>query len=201
VRAVPPEESFVLRAVPITERLSFPRIFPRQQKVEIELGAGDGSFLVAYAKAHPELNIIGVERLLGRLRKIDKKAYRLQLENVRLIRLEASYFVQYLLPKESVHAVHVYFPDPWPKRRHWKNRLVNEEFTEWIRGALVVGGGVHLRTDDQPYFAQMIEVFEKNRNFVKIETPPEIMAIETDFERGFRQRGVSTNYASYQRLA
>jgi tRNA (guanine-N7-)-methyltransferase len=194
-------ENFILRGFPITERLQLEEIFPRKQRLEVELGAGDGSFLIAYAKVHPELNHIGIERLLGRLRKIDRKAHRAALENVRLLRLEAAYFVQYLLPRESVSAFHIYFPDPWPKRRHWKNRLVNEEFTDLLRGPLLTGGAVHLRTDDEPYFTQMLDVFARNANFTKIPTPPELLAVETDFERGFRQRGVSTRHASYQKVA
>jgi tRNA (guanine-N7-)-methyltransferase len=201
VREMPPGESFILREFPITERLRLEEIFPARQNLEVELGAGDGSFLVAYARTHPELNIIGVERLLGRLRKIDRKAHRAGLTNVRLLRLEAAYLVQYLLPPESVSAFHIYFPDPWPKRRHWKNRLVNDSFVEILRGALAIGGLVHLRTDDPPYFEQMLEVFGRNKNFEKIETAPELLAIETDFERGFKQRGVASNNASYRKIA
>lgn len=192
-------DRFILRGFPITECLRLEEVFPKKQTIEVELGAGDGSFLVAYAKTHPELNLIGIERLLGRLRKIGRKAHRAGLENIRLLRLEAAYFVQYLLQPESVNAFHIYFPDPWPKRRHWKNRLVNEAFTELIRAALVSEGVVHLRTDDDPYFAQMTDVFGGNPNFTKIETPRELLAVETDFERGFRQRGVATKHASYQK--
>jgi tRNA (guanine-N7-)-methyltransferase len=195
------DESYILRDFSVTERLWLDRIFPKQQPLEVEIGAGDGSFLVAYSKSHPEVNLIGLERLLGRLRKIDRKAHRFGLENVRLIRLEAAYFVQYLLPPESVNAFHIYFPDPWPKRRHWKNRLLNESFTEIIRGALVHGGVVHLRTDDPPYFAQMTQAFGNNANFAKVATPPELLAVITDFERGFQQRGVATNHASYRRIS
>ena len=194
-------ESYILKGFPITERMRLEELFPQSQKLEVELGAGDGSFLIAYAEAHPELNLIGVERLLGRLRKIDRKAHRAALENIRLLRLEAAYFVQYLLPCESVSAFHIYFSDPWPKRRHWTNRLINESFTELLRRALVTGGVVHLRTDDEPYFTHMLEVFAKNTNFIKVATPPQLLAVETDFERGFRQRGVSTRHASYQTTA
>jgi tRNA (guanine-N7-)-methyltransferase len=192
-------EHFILKGFPITERLRLEEIFPKKRPLEVELGAGDGSFLVSYAKVHPELNLIGVERLLGRLRKIGRKAHRAGLENIRVLRLEAAYFVQYLLPPGSVSSFHIYFPDPWPKRRHWKNRLVNESFTELLRGALVKGGVVHLRTDDDAYFAQMLKVFAKNPNFTKIRTEAGLLAVETDFERGFKQRGVATKHASYQR--
>ncbi len=195
-----PADSFILKGFPIIEPLPIDRIFPVAQELEVELGAGDGSFFVAYAAAHPELNLIGVERLLGRLRKIDRKAHRMGLTNVRVLRMEAAYFVQYLIPPKSVGAFHIYFPDPWPKRRHWKNRLINDSFVELLRGALKGGGVVHLRTDDDPYFAQMIDAFGRNTNFRKFPTPPELLAIETDFERGFRQRGVSTKHASYRKI-
>ena len=128
-------DQFILKSLPIVERLPIDRIFGKAQSLEVEIGAGDGSFLVAYAKAHPELNLIGLERLLGRLRKIDRKARRAGLENVRLLRLEAAYFVQYMLPRASVRAFHIYFPDPWPKRRHWKNRLINDAFVPLLREA------------------------------------------------------------------
>jgi tRNA (guanine-N7-)-methyltransferase len=198
VTVAAPEQELILRP-PITERLPLEKIFPTPQPVEIEIGAGDGSFLVAYAKAHPELNIVGLERLLGRLRKIERKSRRLGLQNVRLLRLEAAYFVQYMLPPASVQAFHIYFPDPWPKRRHWKNRLINDAFTVSVHGALKDNGIVYLRTDDLPYFAQMTEVFGRNPNFEKIETPAELLGIVTDFERNFHLRGVATNHATYRK--
>ena len=85
----------------------------------------------------------------------------------------------------SVTALHIYFPDPWPKRKHRKNRLVNARFTEIARQALAPGGEVYLRTDDEDYFAQMVTVFAANSSFRLIETPAELSAVVTDFERGF----------------
>lgn len=195
---LPGADQFILK-VPIIERLPLDGIFLRHQSLEIEIGAGDGSFLVAYAKAHPDINLIGLERLLGRLRKIDRKARRAGLENVRLLRLEAAYFVQYMVPPASVRAFHIYFPDPWPKRRHWKNRLINLGFTQLLHRALAPSGVVHLRTDDQPYFTQMIEVFGNNIAFEKMDTSPELLSVITDFERNFHLRGVATNHATYRR--
>jgi tRNA (guanine-N7-)-methyltransferase len=192
------DQEFILRPL-ITDRLVLEQIFPTARPLEIEIGAGDGSFLVAYAKAHPELNVFGLERLLGRLRKIERKSRRLGLQNVRLLRLEAAYFVQYMLPPNSVHAFHIYFPDPWPKRRHWKNRLINDAFAVALHSALKSNGLVYLRTDDHPYFAQMIDVFGRNEDFEKVDTPPELLAIVTDFERNFHLRGVATNHASYRK--
>ena len=197
--ALSSDEQFILRSFSITEALPFGTMFPKEQPLEVEIGAGDGSFLIAYAKAHPELNLIGLERLLGRLRKIDRKARRASLENIRLLRLEAAYFVQYMLPRECARAFHIYFPDPWPKRRHWKNRLINDAFTRTLHNALAPGGIVYLRTDDKPYFSQMLEVFGNNPMFEKIETPAELLKVVTDFERNFHLRGVATNHATYRK--
>jgi tRNA (guanine-N7-)-methyltransferase len=182
------------------ERLKLAEMFPGEQPLEVELGSGDGSFLAAYAKAHPEHNFIGVERLLGRVRKLDRKAQRAGLTNLRVVRLEASYVVQWLLPPESTIAIHLYFPDPWPKRRHWKNRLVNEEFAKMVRQALLPKGRIYLRTDNKEYFEQMLRVFGGSADFRLVESPPELLAIKTDFERGFHAEGIPTLSAAYQRM-
>ena len=194
-------DSLIVPLRSILEPLPFRTLFAREQSIQVELGAGDGSFLAAYAQAHPQWNFIGVERLLGRLRKIEKKARRAGLENVRGVRIEAEYFTRYLLGANSVAAIHIYFPDPWPKRRHWKNRLINPDFTRVLQKALVPGGAVYLRTDDRPYFTQIIESFAGNTGFEKIRTPAELLGFVTDFERGFHARGIATQHASYRRIA
>jgi tRNA (guanine-N7-)-methyltransferase len=184
--------------VSILERLSFTGIFPKEQPVEVELGAGDGSFLVQYAALNPQHNFVGVERLLGRLRKIDRKGRRGALQNLRVMRLEATYFIQYQLPKDSVTAIHIYFPDPWPKRKHRKNRLVQTGFPELCAEVLKQDGVVYLRTDDADYFQQMQEVFGSCALFKEVETPQSLQTVITDFERGFLSEGVQTNRAAYQ---
>jgi tRNA (guanine-N7-)-methyltransferase len=175
-------------------------MFARRQPLEIELGSGDGSFLAQYAALHPARNFVGVERLLGRLRKLDRKARRLGLDNVRAVRIEAAYFLEFLLPPGSAQAVHVYFPDPWPKRRHHKHRLVNERFPSLVRQALAGGGVVYLRTDDADYFARMKEVFGACPFFAEAPTPEELAATLTDFERGFLAKGVQTLRAAFHSL-
>ncbi len=183
------------------EPIDLAALFANQLSVEIELGAGDGSFLTQWAQANPATNFLGLERLLGRLRKIDRKARRANLTNVRGLRLEASYFVEYLLPKDSVAAFHIYFPDPWPKRKHRQNRLINERFAEVLRHALMPGGTVFLRTDDADYFAQMTRVFGSNQQFEAASTPERLAAVLTDFERGFNAQGIQTNRAAFRRIA
>ena len=173
-------------------------MFPVARPLEVELGSGDGSFLAQWAKLVSERNFLGVERLLGRLRKLDRKGQRAGLTNLRLMRIEASYFLEFLLPLASVEALHIYFPDPWPKRRHRKNRLVNERFPELVARVLAPAGVVYLRTDDEDYFGQMLEVFAADKRFAFMETPNDLAAVVTDFERGFQARGVATRRAAYR---
>jgi tRNA (guanine-N7-)-methyltransferase len=196
-----PERTLIYKPLSYVQKLDWAKIFQRAQPVEVELGAGDGSFLANYAKLHPERNFFGVERLLGRLRKINRKGLRAGLTNLALLRLEASYVIEFLIPPQSIDALHIYFPDPWPKRKHRKNRLINERFTDIAGRALKSGSRIYLRTDDLDYFQQMKRVFDANARFKEVETPEELAAVVTDFERNFHLRGVATNYAAYEKIA
>jgi len=182
----------------ILEPIRLTSLFQLNRPMEVELGSGDGSFLVDYATAHPKRNFIGIERLLGRLRKIERKSRRRDLRNLRAIRIECLYFTRYLLPGKSAQAIHVYFPDPWPKRRHRPNRLINQAFPAIAWDKLVPGGAVFLRTDDSDYYAQMRNVFGASPLFEEMETPGELLGFKTDFEREFNARGIETLSAAYR---
>lgn len=181
----------------ILEAIDLATLFERTQPLEVELGSGDGSFLIEHASTHRDHNFIGIERLLGRLRKIEKKANQTQLRNLRAIRIESAYFLRYLLPRHCVSALHIYFPDPWPKRKHQRHRLINDTFPELVRQVLVGKGRVYLRTDDRDYFAQMERVFGTSP-FRRVETPPELAAVRTDFEAAFNKLGIPTLGAAYE---
>jgi tRNA (guanine-N7-)-methyltransferase len=192
------QKNLVVQLRSIVEPLALAELFPKPQPLEVELGCGDASFLVEFARRNPERNFIGVERLLGRIQKLDRKGRRAGLANLRGVRIESSYFLQFLLPPHSAVALHVYFPDPWPKKKHRRHRLINENFPALARAALAPGGLVYLRTDDADYFQQMTEVFAASPEFQKIETPPELAELTTDFERDFNSRGIQTLRAAYQ---
>ena len=191
------ERPLIYELPSIVEPLDLAALFPKFQPLEVELGCGDASFLVELARRHPGRNFIGVERLLGRLAKLDKKGRRLGLANLRGARIESGYFLKYLLPRRSAEALHVYFPDPWPKRKHRKNRLIAGEFPGLAATALAPGGTVYLRTDDADYFGQMTEVFGADKRFRPVETPAGLAEIATDFERDFAARGIQTRRAAY----
>jgi tRNA (guanine-N7-)-methyltransferase len=182
----------------IVVRLSLAQLFPKTQPLAVELGCGDASFLAEYARRNPDQNFIGVERLLGRIQKLDRKGRRAGLTNLRGVRIESAYFMQYLLPPHAASALHIYFPDPWPKKKHRRHRLIHEGFPALAGVALVPGGVVYLRTDDPDYFGQMTEVFGASQEFQKVETPPELAEVLTDFEREFNAQGIPTLRAAYQ---
>ena len=184
----------------ILDRLDLAALFRSPGPVEVELGSGDGSFLVDYAVRNPATNFIGVERLAGRLRKLGRKGKRAGLTNLVGLRIESSYFLEFLLPPASISAIHVYFPDPWPKRKHRHFRLINERFTHLAAGVLGDGGDVHLRTDDTDYHTQMCQVFGSDPRFVPAKPGVGLIALSTDFERGFNARGIPTLSASYRLL-
>ena len=192
--------SLVYELPSIVERLDLAKLFPRRQPLEVELGCGDASFLLEYARRHPEINLIGVERLLGRIRKLDRKGRRYGLTNLRGVRIENAYFLEWLLPPRSADALHVYFPDPWPKLKHRRHRLVNGRFPELAHAALRPGGRVFLRTDDADYFAQMQAVFAASPRFRAVETPAELTSLLTDFEVEFHAQGIPTRRAAYEAL-
>lgn len=191
-------ENLIYELPTILQPLELSALFPCPQPLEVELGCGDASFLVEYARRHPGINFIGVERLLGRMQKLDRKGRRAGLSNVRGVRIESAYFLGYLLPPKSTSALHLYFPDPWPKKKHRRHRLVNEQFPALVRGVLAPGGQVFLRTDDEDYFAQMNDVFNAAREFTRMDTPAALAELTTDFERDFNAQGIPTLRAAFR---
>jgi tRNA (guanine-N7-)-methyltransferase len=139
----------------ILEPLSLREIFHTERLIEVDLGSGAGKFLVESALKFPDRNFLGIERLLGRVRKTCRVASEIGLTNLRVLRLELDYAVRYLLPENSVWRFHLNFPDPWPKRRHHVRRVVDREFLEAIDRSLIDGGELWVKTDHEAYFQQI----------------------------------------------
>jgi tRNA (guanine-N7-)-methyltransferase len=142
----------------IFEPLSLREIFSTDRLIEVDLGSGPGKFLVESALKFHDRNFLGIERLLGRVRKTCRVASEIGLTNLRVLRLELDYTVRYLLPENSVWRFHLNFPDPWPKRRHHTRRVVDGEFLEAIYRSLIEGGELWVKTDHEAYFQQISKV-------------------------------------------
>ena len=182
-------------------RLHLPDLFGNTNPVVVEIGSGKGRFLIETAMERPDLSLLGIEKSLHYHRLIRDRAVKRGLTNVRLINHDAFVVMQKMLAPESIAEVHVYFPDPWPKRKHERHRLISPRFAETAVLALAVGGDIYLRTEDAAYFRQMNAVFQAHRRFGLVETPAALAAVVTDFEREFQARGIATLRAAYRRIA
>lgn len=168
------------------------------QPLEVDIGCGRGRFLLARAKSHPRMNFLGIDLSLLRLRKIDRRAQAGELTNIRLIHGEALGTLA-ALPPGSTSTFYLYFPDPWPKRRHHSRRLVAPPFVEAISKALTPGGLIHLCTDHADYFMAMMRVWRADPRFS--EAPPYIPTPEeeTDFHLIFKSQGLTANRCSFRK--
>jgi tRNA (guanine-N7-)-methyltransferase len=182
----------------LIDRLDLEKIFGRRAALDVDLGCGDGSFLCALAQRMPEKNFLGIERLLGRIRSATRKAAK--IANVRLLRMESSYAVRYLLPDGSVETFYLLFPDPWPKRRHWRRRIVTEDFLSAINQALVENGTFRIATDQNEYFEKMKEMARANSNFAIIDPTVADLPL-TKFEKTFRTQGASIHWLELRKIS
>lgn len=180
--------------------LDIAALFGRESPVELEIGAGRGDFMVNYSALHPDTTFIAVERKLVILRKIVSKVQRAGLANVQILNVEVRHFLREYIRPESFHAVHVYFPDPWPKVRHANRRLmVHSENIDLIISRIVPGGSLHFRTDQADYFQIACGLMDAHTDLKRVEPPPELLAVKTGYEMRFDRHGVPTNFASYRK--
>jgi tRNA (guanine-N7-)-methyltransferase len=179
-------------------KLSWPQIFGNDHPVELEIGAGKGTFLLGIAQARPEHNYIGIEWARAYAEFAADRLRRHQTNNARIVHGEAAWWVRCHVPDASLAALHVYFPDPWPKTRHHKRRLIQLPFLKEVHRVLIPGGKLRLVTDHADYFAHMQEVLkgQSDLTVVPFESPvplkpgaPEGSIVGTNFERKYIAEG------------
>ena len=171
-------------------RVPVETIFPRTAPLDLDIGCGEGAFLEAMAARHPERNFLGLERLLGRVRKVCRSLAEQARTNARVMRIESFYAIKHLLPLESVAVAHVSFPDPWPKRYHHRRRLIQASFLRELHAVLAPGGELRLKTDDEPYFRWMENAFAAVTGYERLEWPDDPASPLTDFEQRFLAQGL-----------
>jgi len=192
------------RVIPVTSLtlpLPIDTLFDAGRPLEIEIGCGKGRFLAARAARFPETQYLGIERMLSRVRRLDKKACRLNLDNIRVLRLEAFYTFYYLLPVHRVRTVYVFFPDPWPKRHHHNRRLFSPLFLDALWTRLEVGGTVQVATDHLDYFAVIRSTLAADPRFEEIPAMERSEEEQTDFERLFRGQGLPIGQCAFRTAA
>lgn len=195
----PPAPSAVFTPASWTAELRLEDLFPGATRpLDVELGCGKGRFLATRAAKQPERHFIGIDRLLVRIRRVDRKLQRANLTNVRLLRIESAYAVERLLPPASVSTFFVFFPDPWPKRRHHPRRLFSVPFIASLQRALVPGGVVHIRTDHTDYGIEIRKRFAANPAFAEIPAPAPEPDEVTEFEELFTGQGLPITRLSFE---
>jgi len=146
-------------------------LFGRRAPCFLEIGFGMGDALIAMAAAHPGRNYLGVEVHEAGIGRALALAAAARIENLRIVRGDAVPLLREHLPPGSLAGVLVFFPDPWPKKRHHKRRLVQPPFVDLVAHRLQPGGLLALATDWEPYAAQMLEVVEAHGGFENLAGP------------------------------
>jgi tRNA (guanine-N7-)-methyltransferase len=142
----------------LNDRVDFQDIFGRNAPLHIEIGTGKGTFLLNQAKFQPDANFIGIEWANKYYRFAVDRIGRWNLTNVRIIRTDAAHFITEYVPDGCVDCFHIYFPDPWPKKRHRKRRFINLTNVDHLIRCLKPTGTIRIATDFEEYFEQIKSV-------------------------------------------
>lgn len=174
--------------------LNLEAIFKRKGERIVEIGFGNGESLLQQAQSAPEKDFLGIEVYRPGVGHLLLRLEAEGLKNIRVICEDARTVLQYHLPDQSLQGVQIFFPDPWPKKRHHKRRLIQAPFVELVWHKLKPGGWLHLATDWQDYAEQMLAVLSQHPGFANLDGEGRFFqgAAErpaTKFERRGRQRG------------
>jgi tRNA (guanine-N7-)-methyltransferase len=158
----------------IQERLTLTSLFPTAQKVVVEIGFGMGEATIEVAKGFPETGFLAVDVHQPGIGKLLASIEEGGLINVRVMDEDAHLILRSMIDDEALDGIHLFFPDPWPKTRHHKRRIVNEEFMTLIHSKLKPGGTFHVATDWHPYAEWIKDRFANSTLFVggEVDRPP-----------------------------
>ncbi|MGD2094410.1 MAG: tRNA (guanosine(46)-N7)-methyltransferase TrmB [Phycisphaerales bacterium] len=183
--------SVMLKSEDLEGKIDFAWIFGRSGPVHIEVGSGKGTFLLNQARAQQDDNFLGIEWARKYFRFAVDRIGRWGLTNVRIIRIDAAVFLADFVPDSSVDFFHIYFPDPWPKKRHHKRRLICPANLEHLIRCLKTAGQIRIATDHSDYFEQIKMVLAaRNEELREIDFLPTEGAekgewVGTNFERKY----------------
>ncbi len=174
--------------------LDFRKLYPEAVKYIVEIGFGMGDATRQLAERHPDWGILGIEVHKPGVGKLLWWIDQDKLKNLFIIEHDAVEVFSTMLSKGSVDGIHIWFPDPWPKKRHYKRRLIQTAFIERLRAVLKTGGYIHAATDWEPYAKQILEVFQETsglKNRYKLWADKPDYRPDTKFEnRGIEARRV-----------
>lgn len=188
----------------LPEKYDFAEMFGNDHPVELEVGSGKGLFLLRESRRRPDVNFVGVERAMQFARLAAARLIRHRVPNVRVLSVDINELMP-RFPDRCFQAVHVYFPDPWWKRRHRKRRVINPVFIKEVARVLTPGSDLLLATDVEEYSRVMIGVLAQSPEFSRLADPqpnePEHdLDYGTHFERKYRKEGRSIYRLHYRRI-
>lgn len=177
----------VVFALPLDHsKVDLAALFSQTGPIELEIGCGKGGFLLKQAKAHPDRNYVGIEWANKYFKYAADRMARWNLANVRIVRTDAKHFVMRRLEPECLDALHVYHPDPWPKKRHHKRRLIDADFAAAAVRALKPNGRWAVQSDHAGYFEVIRSI---------LTSMPELQPVPfDDAEFGTADERTETNY-------
>lgn len=178
--------------------------FGNSQPLKLEIGFGMGSFLIEMAAKEPKTNFIGMDFYHKGIRKLMTRIKNLQLENIRVAYGDVRFKVPFLFKDGELETAYINFPDPWPKKRHIKRRLIKPDFVKLLGQKLAPEGQVHLATDSEPYAAEMLEYFNSDLLFQNQDPGSGFLESREDlprtkYEKNFINAGHKIYYLEYSR--
>ena len=179
--------------------------FGNNHPLKLEIGFGMGSFLIEMAAQEPKTNFIGMDFYHKGIRKLMTRVKKLQLENIRMAYGDVRFKVPLLFKDGELKTIFINFPDPWPKKRHIKRRLIKPEFVKLIGKKLVPEGQIHLATDSESYATEMLEYFNAEPMLQSLDPRSGFLESRVDlpktkYEKYFINAGHKIYYLEYNRL-
>ena len=156
------DELMPLFAFDPTTVIDVEALFGNSNPVWLDIGFGNGESIIHAAQKHPEVNFLGIEVHLPGVGHLLMAIKEYNLKNVRIIRNDAVDMLSLFIKDDSLSAIHVYFPDPWHKKRHHKRRIMSQDFLDLIQAKLKKGGRLHYASDWEPYALEVQELLAEN---------------------------------------
>lgn len=200
-----PAENWVISPADLEKPLNLQAIFGNEQPLELEIGIGSGYFLTRYAQNHPDINILGVDKVASEVMRSADKARRLGVTNIRTLQYEALILLEEYIEPETFQRVHVYYSDPWPKKKHHRRRVWKPEFVRAAWKGLKPDGELYMKTDVSEYFEVIDKVIKTDGGFenrLDCRLDEELIEgdYETNFQRKAKEKGHPLHYQIWKKI-